>query len=131
MNPDPSKYAHLKQYAPVILRLGLAFVFAWFGITQLMGPEAWARLIPEWLTNLTGMSAVTFVYLNGGAEILAALLLICNVWTSVVAFLLFLHLVTIVLDVGFNAIGVRDIGLAVSCLALSMWACGSSPARQM
>jgi uncharacterized membrane protein YphA (DoxX/SURF4 family) len=57
------------KYAPVITRFGMSLVFLWFGFTQVMGPESWTSLIPEFITNITHLSALTFVYLNGGMEI--------------------------------------------------------------
>lgn len=128
MNPIISRFSRLEPYAPVVLRLGLAFVFAWFGATQLLGPQSWTALIPQWVTNISGMSALTVVYINGVFEVIAAILLVLGVWTRLVAFLLFLHLLTIVFDLGLNAIGVRDIGLSVAALTLALW--GNGPAER-
>ena len=109
----------MEKYASLVLRLGLTFVFAWFGLTQLSNPEPWTRLIPEFVTNLSGISAYNFVLINGSLEILAAALLLLGLFTRVVATLLFLHMVSIVINLGLNATGVRDIGVATACLALA------------
>jgi uncharacterized membrane protein YphA (DoxX/SURF4 family) len=109
----------MAKYAPLVLRVGLAFVFLWFGYSQVTGPEAWVGLIPDFITNATGLSARTFVLLNGGFEIVAGILILFGIFTRIVAFLLFLHMVSIVFDVGLTMIGIRDIGIATGCLALS------------
>lgn len=115
MNKDCTKYA------PAIVRLGLAFVFLWFGLSQLFGPSSWIGLIPSWLVSLTGISATTFVILNGLFEVIAGTLLVFGIWTRIVAGLLFLHLITIIFDVGLSAIGIRDIGLALATLSVSLY----------
>ncbi len=103
----------------LLLRYGLVFVFFWFGINQLTNPEMWIRLIPEWVTTISGMSAHTFVFINGCVEIILALALTFNVYTSVVATLLAVHLFSIAVTLNFNAAGIRDVGLATSMLALA------------
>lgn len=104
--------------ATFILRLGLAGVFAWFGASQVLNQGPWISLIPAWVPTTFGMGAAAFVILNGIAELIAAAALAFGVLTRWVALLLCLHLVTIVLDVGLDAVGVRDVGLAVMAFAL-------------
>lgn len=110
----------VRTLAPVVLRYGLVFVFVWFGTSQLLDQTMWLRLIPAWLTNLTGMSAATIVMLNGTFEIIAAILLAFGIKIRIVAFLLFLHLISIVVDLGLNATAVRDIGLIFAALSVSL-----------
>jgi len=110
----------MSKYSPLVLRVGLAFVFLWFGYTQVTGPEAWVGLIPDFIINATGLSARMFVLLNGGFEIVAGILILFGIFTRIVAFLLFLHMASIVFDVGLTLIGVRDIGIATACLALAL-----------
>jgi len=104
-------------YAPVVLRYGLVFVFMWFGINQLLNVSMWTSLIPSWATA-SGLSAPTFVVLNGLFEIAMAILLAFGIKVRLVATLLFLHLLLIVIDVGMNAVGVRDIGLLTGLLSV-------------
>ncbi len=112
---------HQSRYAPVILRLGLAGVFLWFGTTQLLDQAMWTSLIPDWLVNLTGISAASFVVINSLFEVVFGVLLVLGVWTRVAAALLFLHLLTIIFDVRLTAIGVRDIGLAIATLSIAIY----------
>jgi uncharacterized membrane protein YphA (DoxX/SURF4 family) len=108
-----------KKYSPVILRLGLAMVFIWFGTNQLLNQAMWIGLIPKSLVSATGISAATFVILNGIFEIVMAVLLACGIKIRIVAILLCLHLLTIIGDLGINAIGARDIGLFFAMLSVA------------
>lgn len=35
-----------KQYAPIVLRIGISLVFLWFGIHQLISPETFLDYVP-------------------------------------------------------------------------------------
>lgn len=105
----------LKNMAPVILRFGLAFVFIWFGANQLQNPIPWTGLLPEWTTSLP-ITQIQFVLMNGWFEIIGATLLVIGAYVRIVALILSLHLIGIAYTVGWNAVGIRDIGLAVASL---------------
>jgi uncharacterized membrane protein YphA (DoxX/SURF4 family) len=104
-------------YAPIVLRFGLAFVFLWFGFSQLTDQAAWTGFVPDWIT-MFGITKTTFVVLNGFGEIFAGTLLVLGVFTQWVALLLALHLLAIVFDLGLDALGVRDTGLTMACFTL-------------
>ncbi len=103
---------------PVVLRLGLAVVFLWFGAQQLADPLSWTGYVPIWTEN-PWITAETIIRLNGFSEIVAAGLLITGFWVRPVAALLALHMFMIALEAG-GAVGMRDFGLAVACLALAL-----------
>lgn len=109
-----------RSYAPVVLRLGLVFVLAWFGMSQVLSPESWVSFIPEWATSMTGVSAVTLVLVNGIGELVLAALLAFGIRVRIVASLVFIHLLTIVFEVGLSPVGVRDLGLALGALAVAL-----------
>lgn len=111
----------LEKYAPVVLRLGIVGVLAWFGYSQVAAPGQWESWVPAWTSGL-GLSAHTVVLANGGFELIAAVLLLLGLYTRLVAFLVALHLFLIVFEIGLTAIGVRDFGLAMASLALSFGA---------
>ena len=67
---------------------------------------------------MTGLSASTLVTFNGAFEVIFGLCLLLGFFTRVSALLLALHLVSITMTVGYNAIGVRDFGLTLSAFAL-------------
>jgi len=108
-------YSHL---APVILRLGLVFVFVWFGLNQLLYPVRWESYIPEWVLSVSGQSAEKFVYMNAWFELVCAVLLALGSRIRFVASLLVVHMLTIIFAVGFTAVGVRDIGLMLALVAV-------------
>lgn len=109
----------LRPYAPLVLRLGLAAVFLWFGYQQVMHVAQWESWVPAWALA-SGVPAGTIVLANGWFEVIFGLLLVSGFYTWVVAGLLALHLFVITFDIGITAIGVRDFGLAVSTLALAL-----------
>jgi uncharacterized membrane protein YphA (DoxX/SURF4 family) len=127
MNTIDQKLQQLQKYAPLILRFGLAFVFIWFGVNQLQNPSQWTALLPSWTISLP-FSQIQFVLLNGWFEIVGAGLFIFGAYTRIVAVLLALHLFGISWTVGWNAVGVRDIGLACATLALGLLGAGEPSA---
>jgi uncharacterized membrane protein YphA (DoxX/SURF4 family) len=110
-----------KDCAPVVLRIGLSFIFLWFGLTQLFDQSAWVSFIPEFVTKSTGLSAETFVIFNGIFEVFFASLLAFGIWTRLVASLLFIHMFAIIADVGLSPIGIRDIGLMFALLSVAFF----------
>ncbi len=110
---------HVQKYAPVILRLGLAMVFLWFGITQLQNQAMWIGFIPTWIISMSGLTATTIVILNGMFEVMMAVLLAFGIQIRIVSFLLSIHLLTIIGDVGLSAVGIRDVGLFFALLSIT------------
>ena len=113
----------LQKYSPTILRIGLSLVFLWFGVDQIIHPNAWLGFIPDWVVSLTSISAPTIVYLNGLFEIIFGTALLFGIFTRFVAFVLFLHMADITIMVGLDSIGVRDFGLSIAMLVV--WINGS------
>jgi uncharacterized membrane protein YphA (DoxX/SURF4 family) len=111
---------NLERYAPFVLRLGLSLVFLWFGSQQLLDGENWVGLVPESIASISGISALTLVYINGIFEIVFGIALLLGIFTRWVALLLALHVFHIVSIVGYNDVGVRDFGLAMALLSIFM-----------
>lgn len=107
------------RFALPVLRCGLGFVVLWFGWQQVSNPAGWVRMVPEW-TSWFGLSATTVLYINAITELIAGVFLVVNMWTPIVAFLMALHMIPIIVQLGWNAIAVRDIGLAAAYLALAL-----------
>jgi uncharacterized membrane protein YphA (DoxX/SURF4 family) len=106
-----------KQYIGIsILRISLSFVFLWFGFSQMSDAAQWIGFVPDWATSI--MSAGMLVYLNGIFEIIAGLMLAIGIVPRYVALLLGIHLLIISSSLGFSAVGIRDIGLALATLSL-------------
>ena len=102
----------------IILRLGLAAVFLWFGFSQLVDGISWVGWVPGWAVEFLHLPPAMIVLGNGGVEVVLGALLAMGIWTRWAALLLALHLAVITFDIGLSAIGVRDFGLTVATLAL-------------
>jgi uncharacterized membrane protein YphA (DoxX/SURF4 family) len=113
----------LRVFSPVILRIGIALVFLWFGANQLSDVNSWIGYIPSWITDISGLSAQTIVYMNGTFEIIFGTALLFGFYTRFVAFFLMLHMIDITFTVGLDQIGVRDFGLSIAMIAI--WLNGS------
>jgi len=111
---------HGKKWAPFILRMGLAFVFLYFGVSQLRNPDSFIGWLPKEV-SLLPLTPRTFVLLNGAFELLFGSMMALGLYTRISAFLLGAHLIGIAFTIGWNEIGVRDLGLALSTIALSIW----------
>jgi uncharacterized membrane protein YphA (DoxX/SURF4 family) len=110
----------MNKYSATVLRIGIALVFLWFGTQQIIDPSVWTSYIPEGIVGIFSLSAVKLVYLNGLFEIIFASALLLGYFTRFSALLLALHMLDITYIVGFDAIGVRDFGLAVATIVIFM-----------
>ncbi len=108
-----------KKYGPILLRYGLSAVFLWFGLNQILFPSEWLAWLPGWVHSLP-ISATMFVITNGIIEVLLGILLIAGLFTRLVALALGFHLLGIAFTVGYNDIGVRDFGLSLAVLSVSL-----------
>ena len=120
----------MKEYAPIVVRIGVSLVFLYFGISQLIDAESFVGWLPNWAQGIhmsypwmhklyiEAVTSVTFIHFNGIFEIIFGSLLILGLFTKLVAFLLALHLLGIVITLGFNEIGVRDFGLMMATFSV-------------
>jgi uncharacterized membrane protein YphA (DoxX/SURF4 family) len=109
----------MKKYAPVVLRMGLGFVFMYFGWQSVSNPSMFMGLVPAWTTAIVPASALVFIH--GTFEIIAGVLLFSGYFTRLISILLFLDLLHIISLLGWDSISVRDFGLATSMLAVFLW----------
>jgi uncharacterized membrane protein YphA (DoxX/SURF4 family) len=110
----------MKKFAPILLRLSMAAVIIWFGVSQLTDPNSWLGFLPTWTATLP-ISQTALVYLNGWFELSFGLSLLFGFYTRFVALLLALHLLDITYIVGYNAIGIRDLGLALATISVFLF----------
>ena len=115
---SPSK---ARAYAPVVLRIGLAVLYLWFGFSEVTNVQMWTSYVPSWATSMSGLSVDTVVLFNGLFEIAMGTLLALGFLVRWVALILALHMLLIVFDIGLTAIGMRDLAIATSTLALSLF----------
>ena len=82
------KFDNLKKFSPALLRIGISMVFLWFGFSQIKNPEAWTRMMPEYVQSLVPISPNTLIYMNGTFEIILAILLLLGIYTRASSLLL-------------------------------------------
>ena len=109
----------IKNIAPAFLRIGLGLVIMWFGFQQLLHPDVWTGFLPDFVKSFP-ISQTTFVYLNGWFEIFASSLLIMGVFIRILSALMALHLLGIVISIGYDPIAMRDLGLTIALFAIAM-----------
>lgn len=110
------KINELNKYSNLILRIGISSVFLWFGINQLVDQSYFLGYLPDFILN--SPYQLILVKLNGLFEIILGLFLLLGLFTRIVSFILFLHLLAIIYSLGYNDIAIRDFGLAVATLAI-------------
>jgi uncharacterized membrane protein YphA (DoxX/SURF4 family) len=101
----------------IILRLGIGFVFTWFGWSGITNTEQWVGLVPAW-TSAFG-SPELLVKIHGVVEFVFGILLILGVYTRIAATILFLSLFNTLFAVQGPTL-IRDIGLATATLSLAL-----------
>ncbi len=104
------------EYSRILARIAISIVFLWFGITQVINPEYLMGYLPSFI--LSSGFAKTFIYLNGTFEIIFGALLAIGLFTRTAALLLSIHLLGIIIGLGYNDIAVRDFGLMLITFAI-------------
>jgi uncharacterized membrane protein YphA (DoxX/SURF4 family) len=105
------------RYSPLVLRTGIAFVFLWFGFSQIKSPSQWTGFLPQF-TNSLPLSQISLIYLNASFEIVLAFFLIAGLYTRLSSILLGLHLLSISYSLGYGPVAIRDFGLAISAFVV-------------
>lgn len=110
-----------QNYLPMfIIRLGLSFVFLWFGIDKFIQPMFWASWMPKILIDAIPFSKIIFIYILGLGELILGVLLLIGLFTRLIALFVAIHLCGVIISIGFNDIAVRDFGLLLSAIALAI-----------
>ncbi len=107
------------SYAPMVLRVGLGFVFIWFGFSGITNPQMWVGLVPEW-TSVFG-PATTLVLIHGIVELIGGIMLCAGWYVRPVGIILLLSLLQTLTILNFGPVMVRDIGLAIALLAAILY----------
>jgi uncharacterized membrane protein YphA (DoxX/SURF4 family) len=104
-----------------ILRLGLAIVFLYFGISQILDQSRWIYLVPDrfFIFYINEVLKSKLVFINGIFDLIIALSLISGIFIRIFSILGFIHLISItIFSLGFEPSGIRDLGLAFAMLSL-------------
>ena len=116
--------------AHLLIRIGLAIVFLWFGMDKFIHPVYWLNAwVPDafvsFLVRLK-LSGTDFIYLGGIFEVLVGVSLVSSFFVkyfsaAAALFLVVVSVTTFGLTHIFSEILVRDIGLIGALLALVFW----------
>jgi len=109
----------IKEYSPIVLRIGISLVFIWFGLTNIFSDDLLAYL-PQFAYSLF-LQPRTILIINGIFETVFGFFLLIGFFTRVSSFLLTLHLLIIILMLGYNDIAIRDFGLMLATLAIFLY----------
>lgn len=107
------------EWGLLILRLGLAAMYLWFGFSQLLDTVNWVGWVPEWAVNILNIPPALIVLGNGLFEVVLGGMLALGLFVRPVAIILGLHLALITIEIGMTAIGVRDFALTCATFALA------------
>jgi len=105
-----------QKYAPITLRLGLAAAFLWFGLNQAFNPDAWLVWMPQWAQQSD--RAIALLLGNAALEITLGTMLAVGFYTRKVAFLLALHMLSIIAMLGYGDLAVRDFITFIGCTSV-------------
>ncbi len=107
----------MSNKAKFLLRLGLAFVFAYAGIAALMSPTSWVGYVPQWVSGF--VSPETFLLLHSIFELALAAAILFKIKPKIAYALAALDLLAILIFSGIDAVTFRDVGLFF--LAFALW----------
>ena len=110
--------SHLEPYAPLVLRVGLAFVFMWFGWSGVSNPTIWTGLVPAWTAAIAAPESL--VQAHGIFELVFGLLLFAGIGTRIVATLLLINLIHTITLLSWGPIMTRDIAIATTLLSVAL-----------
>ena len=114
---------NLANHYPLIMRISLAFVFAWFGVSEILNPRYWSGYVPQMAIELLPIPILPFVQAHGAILVFLAVCFLFRFYLRYIGVLALLVLLSIIGGLismnGFDEIVVRDIGLFG--LALAIW----------
>jgi uncharacterized membrane protein YphA (DoxX/SURF4 family) len=105
------------RYAPSIARFGVGIVFFIFGIDQLVNPENWVIWLPSFIYGF-GIDVINLIYVNGVFDLVIGVLLLAGIYTRIISFIGILHLLGVILSMGYNEVAVRDLGILLVLISI-------------
>ncbi len=109
-----------RNYPIWILIAALVLVFGWFGIDKFLNPILWVGFLPLWMDGLLGMDKTVWITIVGASEVgMAVMLLVPHRLVRILGTIfVILHLIAVLMQVGINDVGIRDMGLLLAAVAL-------------
>ena len=115
-----NKVQSYQWLAPIFLRIGVGVVFFLFGIDKFFHVQNWIAYLPTWIMPFLPVSAELFMYIQGVIEALLGFFLIIGFCSRTSGFVCAIMLLVITISMGYNEISIRDFGLFLGALALSL-----------
>ncbi|MEK7151627.1 MAG: DoxX family membrane protein [Patescibacteria group bacterium] len=113
------------KFSYLVLRLGLAVVFLWFGIDKIFHPVYWLNAwVPDSIESLIlrfNIGLTEFVYLNGIFEMLVGLSLITGIFIRALSILAIIFLINVVIFVGISEVTIRDVAIIGGFISVVLW----------
>ena len=115
-----NKVQSYQWLAPIFLRIGVGVVFFLFGVDKFFHVQNWIAYLPTWIMPFLPVSAELFMYIHGVIEALLGFFLIIGFWSRTAGFVCAIMLFIFTISLGYNEISIRDFGLFLGALALSL-----------
>lgn len=113
------------RYSQLSLRIGLAFVFLWFGVDAFIQPEYWVHgWMPEFVQRMVvgiGMGTENAMFLLGMFEVIVAVSIATGFFMRYFAAAAAVLVAGIIAVHGFNEVVIRDVGIVAGLVALVLW----------
>lgn len=108
----------------VLMRAGLAFVLAWFGVNELRKPSDWAVFAPAFVVHHSPVAINTLVVLHGFLLVLAATFVLVGLFQPLAGLLSTGLMAEIMfglwLSSGVSDLFVRDVGVLTLAVAVAL-----------
>ncbi len=106
----------------LLLRSGIGIVFVVFGLDKLPHPTNWLMfipsLVPQIIERISGLTTYQFLRVQGIIEAILGLQLLFGILSRETALCCATFLSGIIYAIGFEQIGIRDLGLFFSSVAI-------------
>ena len=102
------------------LRVGLAITFLWIGILIFKNPEAWGGYLQPWAAGLLPIPLQQAMIGTAILDIIIGAFLLFDFLPWLAALVGAIHIIIVLAVSGITDITVRDIGLLVAALALTI-----------
>ena len=105
-----------KSYAPILVRWGISIVFLWIGIDIWLNTDYWMAWLPGYVSQF--IEPTTLMLFTGAFDFVFGLLLLLGLFTRISALFMALHLIGVIMTIGYNDIAVRDFGLLLATIGI-------------
>ncbi|OHB20606.1 MAG: hypothetical protein A2666_04670 [Parcubacteria group bacterium RIFCSPHIGHO2_01_FULL_47_10b] len=110
----------MKKASFHFLRVGLAITFLWIGVLIFKNPEAWGGYLQPWAAGLLPIPLAQAMIGTAILDVAIGAFLLIDFLPWLAALVGAIHIIIVLTVSGITDITVRDIGLLVAALALTI-----------